>query len=78
MKRKTEIYSDQATTYKYKSIVFDYEEYLGPTILSHRSYIPKDSRQISLRLWGEFCQWYRLSKDERNQYRVNTTPVKNM
>jgi len=62
------IHISWAKIYKYKSLIIDWHEYCGPAFLRRKDYKPKDMSRISLRQWGEFNQWLRLSEVEREKY----------
>jgi hypothetical protein len=56
--------------YQYKSVTFEWHDYMGPTMLRRKDYKPRSMRSISLRQWGEFVKWYGLSEAEREEYRL--------
>lgn len=56
--------------YQFKSITFDWHAFLGPTFLRRKDHEHRDMDKIPLRLWGEFTQWYRLTDEQREQYRI--------
>ena len=58
-----------AKIYQYKSVTFEWHDYMGPTMLRRKDYEPRSMRSISLRQWGEFGQWHGLSETEREGYR---------
>ena len=59
-----------AKAYKYKSLLFTFHDYLGPEFLRHKDH-ELTTRKISLRQWGEFAQWLKLNKIDREVYRIN-------
>ena len=59
-----------AKAYKYKSLVFTFHDYLGPEFLRHKDH-ELIARKISLRQWGEFYQWLKMNREDREQYRIN-------
>ncbi|MCY9870482.1 hypothetical protein [Vibrio barjaei] len=65
------IHVSWAKIYKYKSLIIDWHDYLGPTFLRHKDLEPKDMGAIPLRLWGEFAQWNALSDEEKEKYRFH-------
>lgn len=64
------IHMSFAKIYKYKSLIIDWHEYCGPTFLRHKDHEVKDMSKIRCRQWGEFSQWYRLSEDEKEAFRI--------
>ncbi len=64
------IHMSFAKIYKYKSLIIDWHDYLGPTFLRHKDHEPKNMARISLRQWGEFLQWHSMSKENQEKYRI--------
>ena len=64
------IHISWASIFKYKGVVIDWHDYLGPTILNSHSYEERNYKNVSLRVWGLVGQFSRLSKDDREQYRI--------
>ena len=70
MEKMEIIHMSFAKIYKYKSLVIDWNEYLGPIFLRHKDHRAKDMSRIGRRQWGEFVQWWRMSDDEREAFRI--------
>jgi hypothetical protein len=56
--------------YHYKSIHFDWHNYLGPTFLRIKDGEMKNQQFRPCREYGLLSQWLRLSESEREVYRV--------
>ncbi len=56
--------------FRYKGVTIDWHNYLGPTILNRHTEEERPYKNISLRIWGLVTQFSRLSKEEREQYRI--------
>ncbi|WP_146071873.1 hypothetical protein [Marinobacterium lutimaris] len=63
------IHMSFAKIYGFKSITFEWHDYLGPTFLRRKDYELRPVRSIPLRQWGELGQWMRLSDVQREEYR---------
>ena len=59
-----------AKTYKYKSICFDWHDYLGPTFLRVKDLESKPDQFRPRRDYGLLSQWLNLSKEDRELYRI--------
>jgi hypothetical protein len=73
MKREHEmqiIHVAFAKIYQYKSVTFELHEYFGPTFLRRKDFEPRSAWSIQQRQWSEFGQWFRLSADQREEYRL--------
>jgi len=71
MKDKMEvIHISWANVFRYKGVTIDWHNYLGPTILNRHTEEERNYKNISLRVWGLVTQFSRLSKDDREDYRI--------
>lgn len=59
-----------AKTYKYKSICFDWHDYLGPTFLRAKDLEPKAEQFRPFREYGLLSQWLKLNSEDRELYRL--------
>lgn len=59
-----------ANIFYYKGVTIDWHNYLGPGILRRTSHEPRSARNISYRTWGLVNQFSRLTKEEREQFRI--------
>lgn len=59
-----------AKIYNFKSIMFEYHNYCGPLFLRRKDWEPKNQQIRPMRDYGVLAKWEKLSKDEREQYRV--------
>lgn len=64
------IYISWANVFLYKGVTIDWHNYLGPTILRRNTDEERNYRNISLRVWGRVNQFARLTKEEREEYRL--------
>lgn len=64
------IHMSFAKVYKYKSICFDWHEYLGPTFLRMKDYEAKSEQHRPFREYGLLQQWLTMNDGEREEYRV--------
>lgn len=64
------IHMSFAKVYKYKSICFDWHEYLGPTFLRMKDYEAKSEQYRPFREYGLLNQWMKLNDEGREEYRV--------
>jgi hypothetical protein len=64
------IHMSFADVFLYKGVTIDWHNYLGPTILRKNTDEERNYRNISLRIWGLVNQFSRLSKEEREKYRI--------
>lgn len=58
-------------TYQYKAITFDWHDYLGPIMLNRHTFNERPWRSVSRRQWALLEQWQRLSKEQKELYRIN-------
>ena len=65
------IHMSFAKIYKYKSLIIDWHEWCGPTFLRRKDHEPKGMGRVGLRQWGEFSQWYNLSDNDKEKYRIS-------
>lgn len=56
--------------YQYKSITFDWHDYLGPIMLNRKTFNERPWRSVSRRQWALLGQWQSLSKHEQENYRL--------
>ena len=59
-----------AKIYQFKSITFEFHAYCGPLFLRRKDWEPKPKQFRPYRDYGVLAQWEKLSKDEREKYRV--------
>jgi len=56
--------------YKFKHLVFDFHDYLGPGFLRHKDFEPKSQQFRPMRDYGVLNQWEKLSKEDREKFRI--------
>lgn len=56
--------------YRYKGVTLEWHNYLGPTVLNRHTEQERNYRNISLRIWSLVNQFARLSKEQKEQYRI--------
>lgn len=59
-----------ARVYRFKSICFEWHNYLGPTFLRIKDFEMKPEQFRPFREYGLLNQWLKLSDEEREGYRV--------
>jgi hypothetical protein len=59
-----------ANVYLFKGVTIDWHNYLGPTILNRHTGNERNYKNISWRIWGLVGQFGRLSKEDREQFRI--------
>jgi hypothetical protein len=60
-----------ANVFLFKGVTIDWHNYLGPTIINRHTEKERQYKNISLRVWGLVSQFSKLSKKEREKYRIN-------
>lgn len=63
----------QARIYQFKSITFEWHNYLGPTFIRRKDWEPKNQERITNRDYALLSKWEDLNKDEREHYRIFQT-----
>ena len=56
--------------FRYKGVTIGWHNYCEPIILNRHTEEERNYKNISLRIWGLVNQFARLSKDDREQYRI--------
>lgn len=56
--------------YQFKGITFEWHDYCGPAFLRRKDFEMKPQLQRPMREYGLLGQWLRLSKIEREQFRI--------
>lgn len=56
--------------YRYKGVTLEWHNYCGPTVLNRHTEQERNYRNISLRIWSLVNQFARLSKEQKEQYRI--------
>ena len=64
------IHMSFSKVYQFKSITFEWHDYCGPTFLRRKDSEMKPQLQRPMREYGMLRQWLRLSKTEREQFRI--------
>ena len=64
------IHISRANIFRYKGVTIDYHSYCGPIVLNRHTDNERPYKNVSLRIWSLVNQFYRLSKEEREQYRI--------
>jgi len=64
------IHISWASIFLYKGVTVDWHDYLGPILLRRNTDEERNYRNISLRVWGLVNQFSRLTKEQREQYRL--------
>lgn len=64
------IHVSWASVFLFKGVTIGWHYFCGPTILNRHTEEERQYKNISLRVWGLVNQFARLSKSEREQYRV--------
>ena len=59
-----------ANVFQFNGVTIEWHRYGGPQVLRRKTWEPRNERNLSLRIWGIVDQFARLSKDEREKYRV--------
>ena len=59
-----------ANIFYYKGVTIDWHEYMGPRLLRRTSHAPRNVRNISYRTWGLVDQFWKLTKEEKEQFRI--------
>lgn len=58
-------------TYQYKGVTFDWHDYLGPIMLNRKTLNERPWRVVKRRQWALFAKWHKLSKEQKELYRIN-------
>lgn len=64
------IHISWANIFRYKGVTIDWHDYYGPTILNRHTEEERQFKNISGRTWGLVGQFSRLSKEDREKYRI--------
>ena len=58
-------------SFLYKGVTFDWHNYCGPTILNRHNGEARKFENISNRNWSAVNKFSGMSKEDREQYRIN-------